>query len=312
MRVGLDAMGGDFAPGVTVRGALEALPLLASDSTIVLFGDESVLRSYLPDELPSRIELVHTTEIIEMGDHPAQAFQRKSDSSIVVGFTQLKSGDIDGFASAGSTGAMMVGSMYAIKQIEGVIRPTIAVHIQTTAGGAVTILDVGLNSDCKPEVLLQYGVIGSIYSREVTGVENPRVALLNIGEEEGKGNLLTKATYELMKCNGGSFNFVGNVEGTHLFDGAVADVVVCDGFSGNTILKQTEAFYDIARELAPTNPVINAMNYENIGGTPVLGINSNVVIGHGCSSVLAIRNMILETERTVKADMVSKFKQAFS
>lgn len=312
MRIGLDAMGGDFAPKVAVEGAIASLEKLAVGSSLVLFGNKEQIYEYLPEEFRSRIEIVHTTEVIEMCDQPAQAFTRKADSSIAVGFSHLMQGKIDGFASAGSTGAMMVGCIHGVKPIEGVIRPTIATHITTTGKNPVTILDVGLNADCKPEVLYQYAIIGSLYSSEIVGVENPRVALLNIGEEEGKGNLIAKATYPLMAANNGEFNFVGNIEGKHIFDGTIADVVVCDGFMGNTILKMAEGFYEILKPFAQRIPAIESMNYEAVGGTPVLGINSNVIIGHGCSSARAIKNMILTTEKTIKADVVSKFKQAFS
>lgn len=312
MRIGLDAMGGDYAPKVAVEGAVSALGGLAEGSEIVLFGNRELIEEYLPQEYRSQIEIVHTTEVIEMCDHPAQAFARKIDSSIVVGFNHLTEGKIDGFASAGSTGAMMVGCIYGVKPIEGITRPTIATHILTTGQNPVTILDVGLNADCKPEVLYQYAIIGSIYSSEVVGVHNPRVALLNIGEEASKGNLMAKATYPILAANEGKFNFVGNVEGKHIFDSTIADVIVCDGFMGNTILKMAEGFYEILKPLAQKVPAIESMNYEAVGGTPVLGINANVIIGHGCSSSKAIKNMILTTEKTIQADIVSKFKTAFS
>ncbi len=315
MRIGLDAMGGDYAPGVTVAGALAALERLDSGTTLVLFGDESLLRSQDPEGRLNhpRLEIVHTTQTIEMGEHPAKAFSQKSDSSIHVGFCHLAAGKIAGFASAGSTGAMMVGCMMATGQLEGVIRPAIATVFGTADGGWLVLLDAGLNADCKPEVLVQYGLIGSIYARTI-GIENPRVALLNIGEEPGKGNILTKATYPLMAEEGdkGTFRFVGNVEGKELLTGRVADVVVCDGFSGNNLLKTFEGFYDLMREQEIEHPLLEGLNYENIGGTPVLGIGANVIIGHGCSTAKAITNMILQTERVAQSDMVSQFKKAFS
>ena len=204
LKIGLDAMGGDFAPEAAVKGAAMAANELGSDSRIVLFGDEEKIRTLLANENcnTDKLDIVHTTEVIEMGDHPAKAFQQKSNSSITVGFGYLAKGLIDGFASAGSTGAMMVGSMYAVKPIEGVIRPTISTVVPTVAGTPIVLLDVGLNVDCKPEVLCQYGLIGSIYAESVLGIERPRVALLNIGEEETKGNAQAKATYELMKAEG--------------------------------------------------------------------------------------------------------------
>ena len=305
-------MGGDFAPEAAVKGAVMALSEIAPESRIVLFGDEAQIRAILDAEgCPAeRFDIVPTTEVIGMGDHPAKAFQAKSDSSITVGFGYLAKGAIDGFASAGSTGAMMVGSMYAVKPIEGVIRPTISSVVPTVAGRPALLLDVGLNVDCKPEVLAQYGLIGSIYAEAVLGIENPRVALLNIGEEPTKGNAQTKATYEAMKADG-KFNFVGNVEGSHIFSGKVADVIVCDGFVGNTALKMAEGLYRINRAMGADNPFWNAMNYEHVGGTPVLGVGATVIIGHGSSTPLAIKNMILSTERSIKADFPAKLQRAF-
>lgn len=316
VKIGLDAMGGDFAPEAAVKGAVMAAEAVGEDSRIVLFGDRDRIIGLLADEGcdASRFDIVPTTEVIEMGDHPAKAFQQKSDSSITVGFGYLAKGAIDGFASAGSTGAMMVGSMYAVKPIEGVIRPTIATSIPTVAGTPVLILDIGLNVDCKPEVLEQYALIGSIYAESVSGVANPRVALLNIGEEATKGNAQSKAAYELMRQSGeaGRYNFVGNVEASHIFTGKVADVVVCDGFVGNTMLKISEGFYYINRKMGLGNDFWAGMNYELTGGTPVLGVNAPVTIGHGKSTPLAIKNMILSTENTIRTGLVERLKTAFS
>ncbi|MDE5622936.1 MAG: phosphate acyltransferase PlsX [Alistipes sp.] len=312
LKIGVDAMGGDFAPEAAVKGAVMALEAIAPESRIVLFGDEARIRSVLDAEgCPAdRFDIVATTEVIEMGDHPAKAFQAKSDSSITVGFGHLAKGAVDGFASAGSTGAMMVGSMYAVKPIEGVIRPTISSIVPTAAGRPALLLDVGLNVDCKPEVLAQYGLIGSIYAEAVLGIEKPRVAILNIGEEEAKGNAQTKAAHELLKSDS-RIHFVGNVEGSYIFTGKVADVIVCDGFVGNTALKMAEGLYRINKALGGSNPFWEAMNYENVGGTPVLGINAPVVIGHGCSSPKAIRSMILTTEQCIRADLTKRLRQAF-
>lgn len=277
-----------------------------------MFGDEAKIKAVLEAEGCSaeRFDIVATTEVIEMGDHPAKAFQAKADSSITVGFGYLAKGAIDGFASAGSTGAMMVGSMYAVKPIEGVIRPAISSIVPTIAGRPALLLDVGLNVDCKPEVLAQYGLIGSIYAEAVLGIGKPRVAVLNIGEEETKGNAQTKATYELLKEDG-RINFVGNVEGSYIFTGQVADVIVCDGFVGNTVLKMAEGLYRINKKLGGGNAFWDAMNYENVGGTPVLGVNAPVIIGHGISSARAIKSMILSTEQCIKADLTVKLQHAF-
>ena len=305
-------MGGDFAPEAAVQGAVLALEAIGPDSRIVLFGDEAKIKAVLEAEGCSaeRFDIVATTEVIEMGDHPAKAFQAKADSSITVGFGYLAKGAIDGFASAGSTGAMMVGSMYAVKPIEGVIRPAISSIVPTIAGRPALLLDVGLNVDCKPEVLAPYGLIGSIYAEAVLGIGKPRVAVLNIGEEETKGNAQTKATYELLKEDG-RINFVGNVEGSYIFTGQVADVIVCDGFVGNTVLKMAEGLYRINKKLGGGNAFWDAMNYENVGGTPVLGVNAPVIIGHGISSARAIKSMILSTEQCIKADLTVKLQHAF-
>ena len=315
LRIGLDAMGGDFAPEAAVKGAVMAVNEIGPESRIVLFGDEPRIREILQQEgcNSDKIDIVHTTEVIEMGDHPANAFRQKSNSSITVGFGYLAKGAIDGFASAGSTGAMMVGSMFVAKPVEGVIRPTISSVVPNAKGTPVVLLDVGLNVDCKPEVLAQYGLIGSMFAESVYGIANPRVALLNIGEEETKGNAQAVAAHELMKAEGenGRYNFVGNVETSHLFSGKVADVIVCDGFVGNSILKMVEGLYQINKRMGVENPFWAAMNYENVGGTPVLGINSPVTIGHGKSTPLAIKNMVLSTERTIKSRFTERLKEAF-
>jgi glycerol-3-phosphate acyltransferase PlsX len=315
VRIGIDAMGGDFAPEAAVKGAIMALSELHDNSRLVLFGDEQRIREIMAAEGCDEhsFDIVATTEVIEMGDHPARAFQQKSNSSIAVGFGYLAKGKIDGFASAGSTGAMMVGPMYAVKPIQGVIRPTIATAIPTITGAPVLLLDLGLNVDCKPDVLEQYATIGSIYAESVLGVERPRVALLNIGEEPTKGNLQAKAAYELMEIAGqsGRYNFVGNVEASHIFTSKVADVVVCDGFIGNTVLKLSEGFYGINHKMGLTNTFWEGMNYEHTGGTPVLGVNAAVTIGHGKSTPLAIKNMILSTENTIRTSLVSRLQEAF-
>jgi glycerol-3-phosphate acyltransferase PlsX len=308
-------MGGDFAPEATVKGAIMALDAVGEDCRIVLYGDRERICEVLHREgvAVEQFDIVHTSEVIEMGDHPVRAFQQKSDSSVAVGFQQLASGEIDGFASAGSTGAMLVGSMQVVRPIEGVIRPTIATVAISSAGRPVILLDVGINIDCKPDVLEQYALIGSVYASSVFGVENPRVALLNVGEEAVKGTLMIKAAYELMQMGGesGHYNFVGNVEASRIFTSEVADVVVCDGFVGNTILKLTEGLYSINQTLGEQNSFWRGMNYELTGGTPVLGVNAPVTIGHGKSTPLAVKNMILTTRHTIKTALVERLREAF-
>ncbi len=307
-------MGGDFAPEAAVKGAIIALDKLDKESRIVLFGDKTQIEKVIADEGAdvAKFDIVHTTEVIEMGDHPAKAFIAKQDSSITRGFAALKKGEIDGFASAGSTGAMMVGSMQVIGAIDGVIRPTISSPLPTVTGKPCLLLDVGLNVDCKPEVLAQYGLLGSIYAQHALGIESPRVAVLNIGEEETKGNAQAKATFDLMKEQS-DYNFVGNVESSYIFTSKIADVVVCDGFVGNTVLKMAEGLFRINKALTggAENPFWDAMNYENVGGTPVLGVKAPVVIGHGSSSPLAISSMVLQTERCTRAKVAEKMQEAF-
>lgn len=315
IRVGLDTMGGDFAPEAAVKGAIMALDAVGADCRIVLFGDEVRIREVLEEEgcNAEKFDIVATSEVIEMGEHPVRAFQQKSDSSIVVGFRHLAIGKIDGFASAGSTGAMMVGSTQVIRVIDRVLRPAISIVVPTVTGTPVILLDVGLNVDCKADVLEQYALIGSIYAKSVLGMENPRVALLNIGVEASKGNLQVKAAHELMQVGNdtGRYNFVGNIEASHIFTSEVADVVVCDGFVGNTVIKLAEGLYSINNKVGKSNSFWEGMNYENTGGTPVLGINAPVVIGHGKSTALAIKNMILSTEHAIRVDIVERLREAF-
>lgn len=312
MRIGIDAMGGDFAPQLIVEGCVDACRELPEGVTVVLFGDEKAIKSIVEQKgfNGNNLEIVPTTQVISMGEHPVKAFVSKPDSSIAVGFKYLANKQIDSFASAGSTGAMMVGTMNTIKSIPGIIRPCIIGPIAKLKGGnPAVLLDVGLNSDCKPDVLYQYGILGSIYASTVYKIENPRVALLNIGEEEEKGNLLTKAAHETMKGSS-EFNFIGNIESGHLHDD-MADVIICDGFTGNVVLKQVEGLYRISRKLNVQHAFFDEFNYENLGGTPVIGVNAPVLIGHGISNALAIKNIIFKSKSIVESGLVEKIKQAF-
>ena len=306
-------MGGDHAPETVVQGVIQAYGELAKGSRMVLFGDKEKIASAMAQAGfdAAQVDVVHTTQAIEMGDHPAKAFQQKPDSSIAVGFHALAKKEIDGFASAGSTGAMLVGAMYTVKPIEGVVRPCIPTFIPQANGKLALLVDAGLNADCKPEMLYQFGILGAIYAKNVLGIENPRVALLSNGEEGEKGNLLTLAAHGLMK-NSRDFNFVGNIEGNKIYFGTIADVVVCDGFVGNIVLKQAEAMYMLAHEQGVKNEFFDRFNYELYGGTPVIGVNSTVVIGHGHSSIQAVKVMILQTERVIKAQFAEKVKIALN
>lgn len=301
MRIGIDAMGGDFAPEVAVKGAIMALDDIASDTTIVLFGEPTILETLLNNEgcNSPRIEIVPTEDVIEMDEHAVKAFRQKSNSSIVVGFQHLATKKIDAFASAGSTGAMMVGAMQLKREGTDVERPAIASVIPSITGASVVLLDLGLNVDCKPAVLHHYAKLGAEFATRELGVKRPRVALLNIGKEATKGNLQARSAYKIMQgaVEDGEYNFVGNIEASYLFTAEVADVVVCDGFVGNIILKLMEGLYSINRKCGTTNTFWEGMDYEVRGGSPILGIDAPVVIGHGRSTAKAICNMILTTER---------------
>lgn len=304
-------MGGDFAPGAAVSGAVLAHNELPSNITIVLIGDREQIIPILEEKgaNPSDFEIVHTTEVIEMGEHPTRAFKEKPNSSIFTGFKMLKEGTLDAFASTGNTGAMLVGSMYTLKAIPGVIRPCITSVLPKEEGGYSLILDVGTNADCKPDVLYQFAILGSLYAEHVHNISHPKVGLLNIGEEPEKGNLTSQATHALMK-DSKDFNFIGNVEGRDLFDGK-ADVIVCDGFTGNVVLKEAEAFYALIKKRGLLDDYFSRFNYEIYGGTPILGINSTVMIGHGISNDVAIKNMILLAREVTQANLPAKIKLAF-
>jgi len=312
MKVGIDIMGGDYAPEKTIFGAILAKEILNNSCEIYLFGDKSNIIPLLEKENvnPEIFKIVHCPDVIEMGENPAKSFSTKSNSSIVTGYKYLKSGEIDGFTSAGNTGAMMVGAMHVVKSIPGVIRPGIATTLPNLKGGQTIIIDVGINPDCRPDVLFQYGILGSIYCKYIYNVDNPKIGLLNVGSEEGKGNLLTKNTYDLMKDNK-DFNFIGNVEGNDIFNDEI-DVIVCDGFVGNVILKEAEAFYKILKTRNVNDEFINRLNFEHYGGIPILGINQIVTIGHGISGSEAIKNMILQTKKEIETNLSEKFKEAFN
>ena len=312
MRIGIDVMGGDFAPEQTVLGAIQARNQLLQNIELVLIGDRSVIIPLLKkgnaDE--SQFKIVHCTEVIGMAEHPTKVIQQKPDSSISKGFQLLKEGKIDSFASAGNTGAMLVGSMFSVKAIPGILRPAIASLLPKESGGWGLILDVGVNADCKPEVLQQFAVLGSIYAQNILNIPLPKVALLSIGEEEEKGNLLVKETHQLLKATL-DINFIGNVEGRDLFNDK-ADVVVCDGFTGNVILKEAESFYSMIKKRFIKDAYFDRFDYEDYGGTPILGINSTVIIAHGISKAKAIKNMILLSASVVEAKLSEKIAAAFS
>jgi len=311
MRIGIDIMGGDYAPEAIMLGAALAFKELPENTRLVLIGDENQITSICRNHsIPvENFEIVPTTQQIGMGDHPIKAFSQKTDSSIVTGFRMLKEGRIDSFASAGNTGAMLVGAMQVIKSVPGIIRPAIAAAIPRLAEKPMLLIDVGLNPDCRPDVLYQYAILGKIYARDVFGIPEPRIGLLNIGSEDEKGNLLTKSTFQAMKDTT-DFNFYGNVEGNDLFSDKV-DAIICDGFIGNVMLKEAEAFYFLIRNRKIEDPFFEKFNFVHIGGTPVLGVNAPVLIAHGISNDIAIKNLIRQSIDVVKADIAGKIKEAF-
>jgi glycerol-3-phosphate acyltransferase PlsX len=311
MKIGLDIMGGDFAPDAIIEGAADSLIHFSGDDKLVLIGDQNSIHSKLKELSidPSRFEIVHTSQVIGMGDIPSKAYSQKPDSSIAVGYRLLKEKRIDGFCSAGNTGAMLVGASYTVNVIPGVFRPALATVVPVVNNRNSVILDVGLNPDTKPDVLLQYGILGSLFAKYVLEIDNPSVRLLNIGEEESKGTPAVKAAYELMKEYPG-INFLGNIEANDMFGDKTPDVIVCDGFVGNVVLKQTEAFYQIYKARNLSDSYFERLNFENIGGTPIVGINANVVIGHGISKRKAIMNMVLQTLAVVHVNLAQKIKEA--
>jgi phosphate acyltransferase len=312
MRIGLDAMGGDYAPLNIVSGAIDSYSRLSPGTELYLLGDQFKITEICRQRGfdPGNFVIINCTQTIKMDDHPVKSYQKKQDSSIVVGFNMLSRGLLDALASAGNTGAVLTGSYQTLKPIPGVLRPCISVEMPLLNNKKMLILDVGFNVDSKPDVLYQFGILGSIYARTMMGIEKPKVALLNIGEEEEKGNMVTKEAYKLMS-DSTDYDFVGNMEANRMFDGDVADVLVTDGFSGNICLKQAEGMYNLLRKLNIKNDFLEGYNYEDYGGTPVLGVPAPVIIGHGASSPLAAMNMITRTERALERDLVGKFKEAF-
>jgi len=310
MRIGLDIMGGDNAPEATIKGAILAQQELSPDDHIILIGDRDVIVSQLQkfSDKPESFTIEHTPEIIGMSEQPTRAIIQKPKSSIARGFALMKKSELDAFASAGNSGAMVVGSIYSINTVQGVIRPCTSTIVPKEKGGINILLDVGTNPDVKPDVLYQFGLLGSIYAEHVFHIENPRVGLLNIGSEASKGSLLSQSTYNLMK-DSKDFNFTGNIEGRDLFKDW-ADVIVCDGFTGNILLKEMEAMYRIIVKRGIKDEYIDRMNYENYGGTPLLGVNGSVILGHGISNDVANKNMIMLAKEVHDAQLSQKIHQA--
>lgn len=323
MKIGFDAMGGDLAPVENVKGAVESLEMISGD--IVLYGDESLIKKELSKykyDL-ARIEIVHTTEVIENDDKPVKAIKSKSDSSMVVGLKALRKGEVDAFVSAGNTGALLAGGLFKVGRIKGIDRPAICT-IYPTMEGASVLVDAGANAECKPRNLIEFAYMGSMYAEKILGIENPKVALVNIGAEETKGTPLYIETHQLLKQT--ELNFVGNVEGRDVPTGKV-DVIVADGFTGNIILKLTEGVAlslvkGLKRQIMKNtigkigglllkknlSDFKKMLDYTEYGGAPLLGINGLVVKAHGSSNAKAFKNAIKYAQLGVQTDLVNEIK----
>ena len=312
MTIGIDMMGGDYAPLEAVKGLSLYFQSTGTPASLLLLGDQTTIENLLDEEGISRdhLTIVGTEQVIDMDDSPTRALKEKPRSSIAVGFQLLASGKMDAFISAGNTGAMLVGTLFTIKALEGVIRPAISTIVPKVSGGSGILLDVGLNADCKPEQLNQFAIMGNVYAQLILGVENPRVALINVGEEEGKGNLLAQSAYPLLKENK-HIHFIGNIEGRDLLMDK-ADVMVCEGFTGNILLKMAESLYEVGRMRNLDDEFFNRFNFENYGGTPVLGVAKPVIIGHGISGSLAFSNMIKLAQLMLEKKVMEKMKEELS
>jgi len=312
MNIGLDMMGGDFAPLEAVKGVKEFLNEGASGVQLFLIGDKAQIEKEIASLglSTTHLQIIHASEVIDMHEHPTRALKEKQHSSIAIGFHLLASGKTDAFISAGNTGAMLVGALFSIKALDGVLRPTISTIIPKENGGTGLLLDVGLNADCKPEQLNQFAVMGSVFAQLILGIENPKIGLVNIGEEEGKGNLLAQASYPLLKENK-HINFIGNIEGRDVLI-EKADVMVCEGFTGNIILKLAESLYDITQRKQIQSEYFDRFNFENYGGTPVLGVNKPVIIGHGISQAKAFKNMISVACKMIEKNVLERMREELS
>lgn len=311
MNIALDMMGGDYAPAEAMRGVAAYLSDNAGVAHVLLVGDEVQLSLLLTENnIPAdKVTVVHAPQVIGMHEHPTKAMKEKQQSSIAVGFHLLASGKADAFVSAGNTGAMLVGALFSIKQIEGVARPTIGTYLPRENGELGLLLDAGINADCKPENLEQFAILGSLFAEHVWNRSRPKVGLLNIGEEEGKGNLLAQASYPLLKQNP-LINFIGNVEGRDAFLDK-ADVIVCEGFTGNVMLKMAESIHDIVKRRNIKDEYLDMFEFEKYGGVPVLGVNKPVIIGHGISNGMAFKNMLLMAQKVTETDLCGKIRSSF-
>jgi phosphate acyltransferase len=318
MNIAIDAMGGDNAPAEIVKGALLAVAQYP-DLSITLVGNEDKMNAYLPDEHPFKI--IHTTEVIETAEEPVRAVRKKKNASMVLAANEVKSGLADAYISAGNTGALMASGLFYVGRIKGIERPALAPTLPTLDGKGFLFLDVGANMDAKPEHLLQYALMGSVYCQKVRGIDRPRVGLLNVGTESEKGNALTKAAFPLLE--GADIHFVGNVESRDLLMG-VADVVVCDGFAGNLVLKSIEGtalgLFSMIKETLTSSftskiaagvlkpklkGIKDKLDYTEYGGAGLFGLAAPVIKAHGSSNANAVLNAIRQTKEMVEKDVVN-------
>lgn len=310
MRIGVDAMGGDYAPLEAVKGSAAAAAM-HPDFTVVLFGQSAEINRILSElgASPGNLEIVECSDIIGMSDHPVKAMASKPQSSLAKGFQFLSENKIDAFLSAGNTGAMLVGSLMSVKAIEGVSRPCLTSVLPRMNNNPGLLLDVGANSDVKPEHLQQFAMLGSMYYKAVYGVQSPKVGLLNIGEESEKGSILTKAAHALLAQTPG-INFVGNVEGREIFNDEF-DVVVCDGFTGNIIIKLCEGLYTKFTQRGIKDDYLDSFNFKHYGGSTIIGINAPVIVGHGITKADTFVKMIELAAEQVNSGMVKGIRESF-
>lgn len=322
-------MGGDHAPSSEVRGSLQALSALPEELDLYLIGrQEKIAEITKHGPLPKNVTIIHAPDVVAMGDEPATIVKSRKESSLYVGLEMMRQGQVDAFVSAGNTGAVMATATMVCGRLPGVSRPTIGSFFPTETGRPTLLVDVGANVDSKPRFLHDYAIMGSIYTEMMLGVAGPKVGLLNVGEEEGKGTAVAQEAHGLLKS--APINFVGNVEGRDILKGTV-DVVVCDGFEGNIVLKFAESilgflksrFRDFASRsivnkalvgmFAPIlKNVLRGMDYQEYGGVPLLGINGVVIIGHGSSSPKAIENMVRRAVEMVQRDVNGKIREVLS
>lgn len=331
MKIILDAMGGDNAPQAPVLGAIEAVKRYNADIILVGRGQEilEVLKKNGLDTLPEGVEIAHADDVVDMHDDPASVIHKRKNSSMIIGLKMLADGKGDAFVSAGSTGALLTGATLLVKRVRGIRRAAMAPAMPTKAGTKVIICDCGANAECTPEFLLQFGLVASAYSKFTLGVENPRVGLLNIGSEDSKGTQLQKDTYALLKdaSDRGLLNFTGNVEARDVPLGAV-DVVVCDGFSGNILIKSIEGtamfMGSMLKRMFKKNlgsklgyllcksgvqDMMKLLDYREIGGTQFLGIKKPVIKAHGASDALAFRNAVKQAMTAAEGDFTAQLEK---